>query len=205
MHFSEARFITSAPDIGHCPAPDLPEICFAGRSNVGKSSLINALLNRNNLARTSNVPGKTREINYYEVDRSWYLVDLPGYGYAKVPKVERERWQREIDRYLIERENLNLIIQIIDIRHDPTPLDVDFTYWLAEYERPFSIVLSKSDKIGVTQRANTLAAVQKSIEEMNIEVPVLAVSAETGFGIDQLRELITDFAGDKYIKLRRET
>jgi GTP-binding protein len=202
MYFSEARFILSAPGIGHCPPPELPEICFAGRSNVGKSSLINSLLNRSKLARTSNVPGKTRELNFYEIDKAWYLVDLPGYGYAKVPKTERERWQKEIDRYLIERENLNLIIQIIDIRHDPTPLDREFTWWLAEYERPFSIVLSKSDKIGVIQREKAVATVQEIIDEMNIEVPVLAVSSRTGDGLDELRALIADFADDKYIKIK---
>jgi GTP-binding protein len=199
MYFSEARFIKSAPDIGHCPPPGLPEICFAGRSNVGKSSLINALLRRNKLARTSNVPGKTRELNYYEIDKSWYLVDLPGYGYAKVPKTERERWQKEIDRYLLERSNLNLIIQIIDIRHDPTELDREFTWWLAEFERPFCIVLSKSDKVGVTKRIEALDFVLGMIEEMNIEVPALAVSAQSGDGLDELRELIADFAGDKYV------
>jgi GTP-binding protein len=193
MRFNQARFVTSAPDIGHCPAPDRPEVCFAGRSNVGKSSLINALLNRNNLARTSNVPGKTREINYYDIDGSWYLVDLPGYGYAKVPKTERERWQREIDRYLIERKNLNLIIQIIDIRHEPTALDQDFTYWLAEYQRPFCIVLSKADKIGIARRTEAIARAERTIDEMNIEVPVLAVSAEKGDGIEELRELISEF------------
>ena len=147
MFNNPATFITSAPQLEDCPPMILPEFCFAGRSNVGKSSLINALLKRKNLARTSNMPGKTQQMNYYKVGEAFYLVDLPGYGYAKVPKTERERWGKNIRVYLTERETLRLVLHVIDARHPPSALDEDFFYWLATEQIPFSVVLSKADKI----------------------------------------------------------
>ncbi len=188
-----ATFITSAPRLEDCPPETLPEVCFAGRSNVGKSSLINALVNRKNLARTSNVPGKTQQMNYYDIAGEMYFVDLPGYGYAKVPKRERERWGRNIREYLEKRETLHLILHVVDARHNPTALDEDFMYWMASNRMPFSVLLSKSDKISNNKIGKAKANVRKLLAEMNIEVPILAYSSDNKKGIEEVRDLIFEF------------
>lgn len=193
MFNSTTEFITSAPTIEVCPKPTLPEICFAGRSNVGKSSLINALLNRKNLARTSNVPGKTQQMNYYQVGDYCYFVDLPGYGFARVPKKERDRWGNNIREYLLNRDTLSIIMQVVDIRHEPTGLDKEFFLWMGMNQLPFSVVLSKSDKISKNKREQAKAKVRKILAEMNIEVPILYASADSKEGIEDVQELITEF------------
>lgn len=193
MFNGPAKFITSAPRLEDCPPASLPEVCFAGRSNVGKSSLINGLLNRKNIARTSNVPGKTQQMNYYNINEKCYFVDLPGYGYAKVPKKERERWGRNIREYLNDRETLSLIIHVVDARHKPTTLDEDFFYWMASNGKPFCVLLSKADKISNNKVAKAKADVKKILAEMNIEVPVLAYSSESKRGIEAVQDLITEF------------
>ena len=193
MFKGKAEFITSAPSLADCPEPSLPEICFAGRSNVGKSSLINALLNKKRIARTSNVPGKTQQMNYYKIGDDCFFVDLPGYGYAKVPKKERERWGRNIKEYLTNRDTLSMIIHIIDSRHSPTALDTDFFYWMALNERPFSVFLSKADKISKNKRQKAESSIRKTLEEMNIEVPIVTVSSESKVGIKEAQELIQEF------------
>ena len=193
MFEGKAEFITSAPSLADCPEPSLPEICFAGRSNVGKSSLINALLNKKRIARTSNVPGKTQQMNYYKIGDDCFFVDLPGYGYAKVPKKERERWGRNIKEYLTNRDTLSMIIHIIDSRHSPTALDTDFFYWMALNERPFSVFLSKADKISKNKRQKAESSIRKTLEEMNIEVPIVTVSSESKVGIKEAQELIQEF------------
>ena len=131
-----ATFVTSAPKLEDCPPASLPEVCFAGRSNVGKSSIINALTNIKRLARTSNVPGKTQQMNYYNIADEAFFVDLPGYGYAKVPKHERERWGRNIREYLEKRHTLKLILLVIDARHKPSDLDQDFFYYFGWSKSP---------------------------------------------------------------------
>lgn len=193
MFNGQATFITSAPKLEDCPAETLPEICFAGRSNVGKSSLINALMNKKRLARTSNVPGKTQQMNYYNISDSCYFVDLPGYGYAKVPKRERERWGRNIREYLEKRKTLRLILHVVDSRHKPTELDQDFFYWMATNEMPFSVLMSKADKLSNNKRAKSKADVRKILAEMNIEVPILAYSSESKLGIEAVQDLISEF------------
>ena len=193
MFNGQATFITSAPKLEDCPAETLPEVCFAGRSNVGKSSLINALMNKKRLARTSNVPGKTQQMNYYNISDSCYFVDLPGYGYAKVPKRERERWGRNIREYLEKRKTLRLILHVVDSRHKPTELDQDFFYWMATNEMPFSVLMSKADKLSNNKRAKSKADVRKILAEMNIEVPILAYSSESKLGIEAVQDLISEF------------
>lgn len=193
MFNGTATFVTSAPKLEDCPPASLPEICFAGRSNVGKSSLINALTNKKRLARTSNVPGKTQQMNYYNISDSCYFVDLPGYGYAKVPKRERERWGRNIREYLEKRQTLNLVIHVVDCRHKPTELDQDFMYWMATNEMPFSVLLSKADKLSNNKRTKSVADVRKILAEMNIEVPILAYSSESKLGIAAVQDLISEF------------
>lgn len=193
MEFQNARFITSAPSLNECPEESLPEFCFAGRSNVGKSSLINKLTNKRRLARTSNTPGKTRQMNYYKIDESIFLVDLPGFGFAKAPKDERDRWGRDIQQYLMNRSTLRLILHLVDARHNPTKLDEEFFYWMAVNRQPFSVLMTKSDKLSKNKLTSSRRTVEKILEEMNIEVPILECSAQTGAGISEIQSLILDF------------
>ncbi|MEX1161443.1 MAG: ribosome biogenesis GTP-binding protein YihA/YsxC [Balneolaceae bacterium] len=197
MFNSQPKFITSATKLEECPPQNLPEICFAGRSNVGKSSLINTLLNKKNIARTSNVPGKTQQMNYYQVGEECFFVDLPGYGFAKVPKKERERWGRSIREYLMERESLRLILQVIDSRHDPSALDEDFFYWMALNQKPFCVLMSKADKLSNNKLAQSKAKVKSILADMNIEVPVLTYSCTSRKGIPEIQQLILDFVNNK--------
>lgn len=189
----KATFITSATKIEECPPENFPEVCFAGRSNVGKSSLINAIVNRKNIARTSNVPGKTQQMNYYQIGQECYLVDLPGYGFAKVPKKERDRWGRNIREYLSERESLRLILSVVDARHEPSGLDKDFFYWLASNAMPFCVLLSKADKLSNNKVAQSKKRVKAILDEMNIEVPIIAYSSDSRKGIPEIQELISEF------------
>jgi len=193
MFNGTATFVTSAPKLEDCPPATLPEVCFAGRSNVGKSSLINALTNKKRLARTSNVPGKTQQMNYYNISEAAFFVDLPGYGYAKVPKRERERWGKNIREYLEKRHTLRLILHVVDSRHKPTELDQDFFYWMASNEMPFCVLMSKADKISNNKRTKAKADVRKILAEMNIEVPILAYSSESKYGIEAVQDLISEF------------
>jgi len=193
MQFKKAHFVTGAPSLDLCPEPFYPEICLAGRSNVGKSSLINALVNHGGLARTSNTPGKTREMNYYLVDDKTYLVDLPGFGYAKVSKKERERWGRDIRDYLLERPTLRLVIHLVDIRHKPSKLDEQFFYWLGANRMPFIVALTKADKLSHNKRQQSKARLRSILDDMNIEVPMIISSVEDDIGIKRIKNLITEF------------
>jgi GTP-binding protein len=193
MAFDTATFVTSAPSLADCPPEDLTEVCFAGRSNVGKSSLINSLVNRKRLARTSNTPGKTQQMNYYNIDQKFYIVDLPGFGFAKVPEKERKRWGKDIKQYLYQRKTLNLILHLVDARHDPTQLDEDFFYWMASNRKPFSVVLTKADKLSGNKLAVSKQTVKKILEKMNIEVPIVVTSSDSGRGMKDLQSLILEF------------
>ncbi|MDR9416014.1 MAG: ribosome biogenesis GTP-binding protein YihA/YsxC [Gracilimonas sp.] len=193
MFKAQPKFITSATKLDECPPATLPEVCFAGRSNVGKSSLINTLLNRKNIARTSNTPGKTQQMNYYQIGDRFFMVDLPGYGFAKVPKQERERWGKDIREYLLNRESLKLILQVVDVRHDPSQLDEDFFYWMGMNQKPFAVVLSKSDKISKNKANSSKAKVKRILKEMNIQVPVISFSSSSKQGIDEVEKLIKEF------------
>lgn len=146
MIIKSATYIKSSPDTASCPAPNLPEYAFIGRSNVGKSSLINMLCNNSKLAKTSGTPGKTKLINHFLVNEEWYLVDLPGYGFAKVSQSERKSWSKMIEAYLKERENLVNVFVLIDGRHKPQKIDLDFINQLGEWQIPLSIIFTKADK-----------------------------------------------------------
>jgi len=148
MVIKTAEFIVSNTDYKNCPKADTPEYAFIGRSNVGKSSLINALTNKKSLAKTSGKPGKTQLINHFLVNKEWYLVDLPGYGFAKTSKVRRAIFHEMISNYLINRPNLHCLFVLIDSRHKPQSIDQDFLQWLAESQIPFVMVFTKSDKLG---------------------------------------------------------
>lgn len=147
MIIRSAKFIKSSPDLSHCPSDKLPELAFIGRSNVGKSSLVNMLTGFNKLARTSGEPGKTRTINHFLINDNWYLVDLPGYGYAKVPVKLREQWTASSREYILKRENLLCLFVLIDPRHKPQKPDMDFMEFLGTNRIPFARVFTKSDKM----------------------------------------------------------
>lgn len=194
MSIAKAEYLLSAPDLSVCPDDNKPEICFAGRSNVGKSSVINALTRRKKLARTSNSPGKTRSLNYYLIDESWYLVDMPGYGFAKISRREHSRWGHEMKRYLLEREQLQLVVVLIDIRHKPSALDREFLLWLGKHRIPFCVILNKSDKVSNNAINRQKKVVKKVLEEMNIDVPVFQVSAIHPESMNELLTFIMEYA-----------
>jgi GTP-binding protein len=153
MHIKKAVYVVSSPDFEKCPKPDRPEYAFIGRSNVGKSSLINMLCNNDKLAKTSGSPGKTQLINHFEIlgatergDVNWYLVDLPGYGFAKVSISSRRRWEQMIENYLRKRTNLSMIFVLIDSRHSPQKIDLEFLENLKKWQIPFGLIFTKSDK-----------------------------------------------------------
>jgi len=193
MEFQTAHFITSAPALNNCPEETLPEFCFAGRSNVGKSSLLNKMTNKRKLARTSNTPGKTQQMNYYNIDETCYFVDLPGFGFAKVPEKERKRWGKDIQEYLKNRSTLRLILHLVDARHSPTTLDEEFFFWMASNEMPFSVILTKADKLSKNKLSQAVSITKNVLNQMNIEVPLIPCSADTGDGISDVQKLIHDF------------
>ena len=182
MKISSAEFIKSAMTPAHWIDDGRPEIAFLGRSNVGKSSLINSLLMRKGLARTSNTPGRTQSINYFLINDSIYFVDLPGYGYAKVSKSMRADWGKMAERYLSKPEGLVLCVQLIDSRHKPTALDLQLNEWILANEKPSIIVATKADKLGRTQLQKQL----KESEEMLGSKPLIPYSSQTGLGRDRV-------------------
>ena len=163
MKIKTAEFVISNTDYKMCPAPQIPEYTFVGRSNVGKSSLINALVNNKNLAKISRKPGKTQLINHFLINKEWYLVDLPGYGFAKTSKTKRAEFHDMISEYLLNRTNLMCLFVLIDSRHNPQAIDQAFIQWLAEKEIPFVMVFTKADKLGKT-------VLLKSIEKYKVKM-----------------------------------
>ena len=161
-------------------------MAFIGRSNVGKSSLLNRLVGRKSLARTSGTPGKTQQFNYYLAADRFYLVDLPGYGYAKVAQTERARWGRFIGRYLQEREPLRVVFHLVDSRHPPTALDRDIMAWMRASPASYVIALTKTDKLSGNGRTKSVRAVEEALEPLAMEVPVVLTSAEDGRGRKEL-------------------
>jgi GTP-binding protein len=185
MKVLSADFVLSAKEPIHYPPATLPEIAFAGRSNVGKSSLINTLLKRKGLARTSNTPGRTQEINFFSVNDRLYFIDLPGYGYAKVPEKIRKNWGPMIETYLSLRQTLRLVVLILDVRRDPSEEDRQLIGWLQHYRLSFLIVLTKIDKVSRNQRGDQQRRINA---ELNLapETPLIPFSAKTGDGKDLL-------------------
>lgn len=190
MNFHKAAFKASYGTEAQLPESVRPEVAFAGRSNVGKSSLLNKLMFRKGLAKVSSTPGKTATVNFYDVD-GIDLVDLPGYGYAKVSKSELDRWADLIEGYLNQDRQFALVVSLIDIRHDPSALDHDMVDFLVEAGLPFAIALTKADKLS-KQKANTQKQRIMRALELPREVPVVVTSSEKGTGIDDLRRLISD-------------
>lgn len=200
MIIRSADFVASNTDPLKSPKADKAEYAFIGRSNVGKSSLINRLLERKNLARISSTPGKTRLINHFLVNDEWYLVDLPGYGYARISKKEREKWESMIHNFLTRRQNLVNTFILIDSRIEPKAIDIDFINWFGEQELPFTIVFTKSDKLNANGLASNIAAFKARLEAEWDELPTMFISsAETGKG----REEILDFIGQCNVEYKK--
>ncbi|MGN1089381.1 MAG: ribosome biogenesis GTP-binding protein YihA/YsxC [Huintestinicola sp.] len=194
MNFNKAEFARAYGEYSQLPPSDRLEIAFAGRSNVGKSSLINKIFNRKSLARVSAVPGKTATINFYSLENI-YLVDLPGYGYAKVAKSDKVRWSGLIEGYLHDERELGLIFQLIDYRHPPTKDDMQMIDFLIESELPFVIIFTKADKLSKREREERMAGFAKEIPYFT-DIKHVEFSAETGEGTDSIREIIEELAAD---------
>ena len=177
MEIKEAEFTISNTNYEKCPSPIFPEYAFIGRSNVGKSSLINMLTSRKGLAKTSTTPGKTQLLNHFLINKKWYLVDLPGYGYAKVSKTSKATWDRMIRDYLEKRKNLMTVFILIDIRLDPQPIDLRFIRWVGEKQIPLAIVFTKSDKISKQQVIFSVEQYKKELKKSWAELPLLFITS----------------------------
>ena len=197
MNLHNAEFILSAADAGHFVRDAAPKIVFAGRSNVGKSSVINRLLNRKNFARVGASPGKTAHVNYFRIDSAAYFVDLPGYGYAKVSKAERDRWGKLMERFFAEKENVTLGILIVDSRHKPTADDVTMATWFKATGRPAVVVANKADKLKKSELAPNLARIEETLN-MPEGTVFLPFSAEKGTGRDELLSEILRYCPDTF-------
>lgn len=195
MNFNKAEFFASYGKASQIPEAKKIEIAFAGRSNVGKSSLINKIFNRKKLARVSAVPGKTATINFFDFENT-YIVDLPGYGYAKVSKSEKERWAELIEGYLNDTSRrLELVFSLVDMRHAPTKDDIHMINFLVENEIPFVVILTKADKLKKTEREKRLKAFETEIPYYD-DITVIPFSAETGEGVDDIRAIIEDVSAE---------
>ena len=182
-----AKFVISSPDVADCPTSNLPEYAFIGRSNVGKSSLINMLTHNPKLAKTSQKPGKTLLINHFIIDDSWHLVDLPGYGYAQAGQQQRVRLKQMIDRYCLLRGPLCGLFVLVDCRHEPQKIDMEFMEWLGENEVPFAIVFTKGDKLGKVRLRENVETYKTKMLETWVELPPMFVtSAESGLGEEEI-------------------
>lgn len=185
MKITAAKYIISAVGPKQYPETGYPEIAMAGRSNVGKSSLINSLCGRKALARTSAHPGKTQTLNFYEINGFFHLVDLPGYGYAKVSQTRRQEWSDFISRYLKERDKIIMVLHLIDLRHEPMKNDREMSEWLRQLDIPYVVLCTKTDKISRGRRAAHLTAIRKGLK-LDGTVPVIAYSSETGEGREEV-------------------
>ncbi|MDR1337284.1 MAG: ribosome biogenesis GTP-binding protein YihA/YsxC [Tannerella sp.] len=191
MDIKKAEFVISNTDLRKCPAGNLPEYAFIGRSNVGKSSLINMLTGQKHLAKTSRTPGKTQLINHFIINDEWYLVDLPGYGYAQRGKAGRESIHRIIESYILERDELTNLFVLIDCRHEPQTIDLEFMEWLGENGIPFAIIFTKTDKISKGRLEENIRSYgEKMLEKWEELPPVLTSSSEKREGRQEILDYI---------------
>lgn len=188
MNFNNVEFLISAASPQNFPNNDIPEIAFAGKSNVGKSSVINRILQRKNFARVGETPGKTIHVNYFTIDKKCYFVDLPGYGYAKVPQAEKERWGKLMENYFAA-DRIDLGIFIVDARHAPTNNDITMANWFLESGCPFVVVANKLDKVKKSQIEGNLQTIRQDLA-LPEDCPLIPFSAHTGAGRDELVKLI---------------
>ena len=192
MNFNTTHFVTSAAKLADCPGDSLAEVAFAGRSNAGKSSAINTITGQTRLARISKTPGRTQLLNYFEVEPGRYLVDLPGYGFAKVPLAVKNKWQQELENYLRRRESLAGIVILSDIRHPLKEFDQMMVDWAVQSELPVLLLLTKADKLKRGAAQNTLLKVQREVKDLP-EVRVQLFSALKNMGVDQVRPILADW------------
>lgn len=193
MEIAKAEFVVSNSEVGKCPAPDRHEYAFIGRSNVGKSSLINMLTNRNGLAKTAAKPGKTQLINHFLIDDSWYMVDLPGYGYARTSKSARGQFEKLIRDYILKRENLICLFVLLDCRHEPQKIDLEFMEWLGENGVPFVMVFTKGDKLSAIQRRKNMEHYQEVMLDTWESTPIaFMTSSEKCLGREELLDYIDE-------------
>lgn len=191
MEITSAEFIISNTDYRKCPEPTLPEYAFIGRSNVGKSSLINMLTNNQKLAKVSGKPGKTQTINHFLINKNWYLVDLPGYGYAQTTKKDRQAWQAFISEYICKRENLYCLFILIDCRHEPQAIDLKFITWAGQQGIPISLIFTKTDKLSKTAlKTNIDFYKQRLLEDWEELPPCFCTSSEKHIGRDEVLDFI---------------
>ena len=179
MEILKSEFVSSFADVRKCPPPDKPEFAFIGRSNVGKSSLINMLTKRKKLAKTSVKPGKTQTINHFMINDAWYLVDLPGYGFASVSKEKRHGFGKIIEQYILQRENLHCLFVLIDARHEPQKIDLDFIQWSGTKEIPLCLVFTKTDKLGKNDLKKKITTYQTTLLSFWEELPPVIVTSAT--------------------------
>lgn len=197
MEIKEAEFTVSNTNYEKCPAPNMAEYAFIGRSNVGKSSLINMLTSKKGLAKISTTPGKTQLINHFLINKKWYLVDLPGYGYAKVSKTSKAAWDRMIKDYLEKRKNLMTVFVLIDIRLEPQPVDINFIRWLGEKQIPISLIFTKADKISKQQVIFSVELFKRTLLKTWEELPLLFItSSEKKTGRDEILNYIDQINKD---------
>ncbi len=190
MQINSSSFLLSSPDIKRCPVSSMPEFAFIGRSNVGKSSLIN-MLTVKGLAKVSTTPGKTRLINFFLINEKWHLVDLPGFGFAKISKDERSKLARMIEDYLLKRDNLRLTFLLVDSRLEPQKIDMEFISWLIKNELPFVILFTKTDKLSRNQlRANEASYKKLIAAQLHMEPDIVLTSAEKKTGKDEVLDII---------------
>ncbi len=204
MDITKSEFVISNTDVSKCPQDTRPEYAFIGRSNVGKSSLINMLANRKKLAMTSSNPGKTKLINHFVMNEEWYLVDLPGYGFAKTGKSTRDSFGKIITDYMLQREQLTCVFVLLDIRRSPQKIDIEFVNWLGESEVPFVIVFTKTDKLPQTKVHQNLQVYKDTLSEMWEELPPLFVtSAIKREGKEAILEYIDEINRDLKEELKK--
>jgi GTP-binding protein len=193
MEIREAEFITSSVMESQCPKPEKPEYAFIGRSNVGKSLLTNMLTGKRKLAKVSGSPGKTITMNHFLINKQWYLVDLPGYGYAKRSKTERKKWEKMIHHYILTRSNLMSLFLLIDLRHEPQKNDTEFMEWLAMSQIPFVITFTKADKLSKLNMKKNLTTYKKTLMQKWEKLPpYIITSAITGMGKEELLQYIEE-------------
>lgn len=191
MIIKTAEYLQSEVDWRKCPTPNLPEYAFIGRSNVGKSSLINMLVNRKSLAKTSSKPGKTQTINHFLINKNWYLVDLPGYGFAKTSKTNRAKWGKMISDYVLLRENLQVVFVLADARLEPQQIDIDFINNLGEKGVPFAIIFTKTDKVSGGKAISNIQKMKNKLAETWEKLPtIMKSSAISGAGKDEILDFI---------------
>ncbi|MBO5838595.1 MAG: YihA family ribosome biogenesis GTP-binding protein [Bacteroidales bacterium] len=191
MILKTAEFVKSSQYLEQCPQPDMPEFAFIGRSNVGKSSLINMLVDKKDLAKTSSQPGKTQLINHFLINEEWYLVDLPGYGYAKTSMENRKKWRKMIEDYLLKRVNLLTVFVLVDSRLEPQKIDLEFINFLGENQVPITLIFTKTDKQSAKKTEESLERFKESLSEYWEELPkIILTSSEKRVGREEVLETI---------------